>query len=497
MANTNNDNLLCMKNILKSYPGVVAVNNVDFNLKRGEIHGLIGANGAGKSTLVKIMYGVEKQDQGEILINGNKVDFRNPIDAISMGISYVPQEVTLAPTLNVSQNIFLNRELTAGSIYIKDKVMEREAKKILDSLAVDIDVKARVDGLKVSDKQMVAIANAISRNSPIMIFDEPTASLNESEIVHLFKTITNLSKSGVGIVFISHRLEEIFQLCDRTTIMRDGHKKGTFNKGEINKEIAINTMIGRDLETKSQGQLASNKRAMLTIENLSDGKGFSDANLTVNEGEILGLFGQVGSGRTELLQMIFGAVKADSGKIVIDSNEVKINSPVDAIRNNIGFVTEERKTQGLILLLNIEDNISLGNWKKVEKFFYIDKTLKNKISKDFIDKLQVITTSSKQIVNNLSGGNQQKVVLARWLNHDIKVLLLDEPTKGIDVGAKEQLYNLFDELSKEGVSIILASSELAEIKRCCHRVAILKDKSIQSIVNLGNTSDKEILSLAM
>ncbi len=497
MSITENNSLLSMRNIVKSYPGVIAVNDVDFDLRHGEIHGLIGANGAGKSTLVKIMYGVEKQEQGEILINGNKVDFRNPIDAISTGISYVPQDVTLAPTLNVAQNIFLNREYVAGGVYIKDKLMEREAKKILDGLSVDIDVKARVDRLKVSDKQMVAIANAISRNSPIMIFDEPTASLNENEIIHLFSTIVNLSKSGVGIVFISHRLDEIFQLCDRTTIMRDGEKKGTFSRGEIDKETVINLMIGRDLETKTQDNVVIREKPMLTIENLSVSNAFSDANLTVNEGEILGLFGQVGSGRTELLQMIFGAVKADEGKISINSNEVKINSPIDAIKNNIGFVTEERKTQGLILLLNIEDNISLGNWKKVEKLFLINKTLKNRTAQNFIKSLQIVTTSSKQLVNNLSGGNQQKVVLARWLNHNIKVLLLDEPTKGIDVGAKEQLYDLFDELSKEGISIILAASELAEIKRCCHRVAILKDKKIQKIVSLEKISDKEILSLAM
>jgi ABC-type sugar transport system ATPase subunit len=486
-----------MKNITKSYPGVVAVNDVSFDLKHGEIHGLIGANGAGKSTLVKIMYGVEKQDEGEILINGKKADFRNPVDAISMGVSYVPQEVTLAPTLNVAQNIFLNREVVASGVYIKDKYMEREAKKILDGLSLDINVKAQVDSLKVSDKQMVAIANAISRNSEIMIFDEPTAALNENEIVHLFNTITNLAKSGVGIIFISHRLDEIFQLCDRTTIMRDGFSKGTYKKEEINKEAAINIMIGRDLEMKEQDRFISLEKPVLTLENLGVANSFSDANLTLNEGEIFGLFGQVGSGRTELLQMIFGAVKADQGKILIDNNEVKINSPIDAIKHNIGFVTEERKTQGLILLLNIEDNVSLGNWKKVEKIFFIDKTLKSKTAKEFIKNLQIITTSSKQLVNNLSGGNQQKVVLARWLNHSTRILLLDEPTKGIDVGAKEQLYQLFDELSKEGISIIMASSELEEIRRCCHRTAILKDKKIQKIVNLDQISDNEILSLAM
>ena len=492
--------ILVMEHISKQYPGVRAVDDVSFTLLNGEIHALVGANGAGKSTLVGILSGARSKDEGKIFINGREVEIDDPLKAIDLGIGYVPQELILVGTLSVAENIFLNRQpRKSAAIPVIDKAkMIQDAKKVLDRLGIEIDVRKELGSFPASTQQMVALAMAISRDAKIMILDEPTSSLSKKEIQSLFEVMTKLRNEGHSIIYISHRLEEVFEIADRLTVLRDGKSIGTYFVDEVNREILVNLITGKQLSTEINTRiLDEDLEVKMRVNNLNvDGK-LHDICFEIKRGEVLGLFGQVGSGRTELLRTIFGLEDIESGEIYVDSKAYVAKSPSEAIENQIGFLTEDRKNQGLVLNLSIADNFLTGFWNLVSKWFVIDEKQKTAISSDKMEAMQIKASGIKQETGSLSGGNQQKVVLGKWLIRNSQIMLLDEPTKGIDVGAKAEFYRIIKELAAQGITVLLVSSELPEIMTLCDRVLVMKDGVITGEFIIATSNEKAILEKAL
>lgn len=477
-----NDNVLQMNKISKEFNTVRVLNEVDFELKKGEVHALIGANGAGKSTLMKILNGIYVSYKGEILINGHKVFFKNPREAFENGVAIIHQELDLVNNLTVSENIFLGREKTRkGLIHcIERQAMKKEAQQLLDSLNFDIRADQVIGNLSVAKQQLVLIARVVAMDLKIIVMDEPTSSLSIKEIENLYDVIRNhLVKRGISVIYISHFLEEIFQIADRVTVLRNGSKINTANITECTQSKLVEWMVGHSEVQKAYLRNKPNENTVLSVEGLTQKRGIvQDISLDIKKGEVVGLAGVVGSGRTELAKMIFGAEEKKSGKIFIEGKEVKITSPKKAVASNIAYIPENRKTEGLVVIHSINENLSLVAINDTAKCGILSYKVLYKKAKNMINSLKIMCSSGYQHVRFLSGGNQQKVVLGKWLSVDSKILLLDQPTRGVDVGVKEEIYGLIDELAKKGTSILFVSDELEELLNLADRILVMKKGKI-------------------
>jgi ribose transport system ATP-binding protein len=486
-----------MSSITKSFGGVHALNDVSFNVRAAESHALVGENGAGKSTLVKILAGACRKDAGRIKIFGCEVNITNPHIGRKLGIAVIYQEFALVPDLTVAENIFLDR-LSAGTGLINRRVLHRNAAELIRRIGFDIDPGSVVGELSVAYQQVVEIAKALSENARILILDEPTAVLAPHEVVRLFEVLEKLKQQGTSIVYISHRLEEVFKIADRITILKDGAVTGSFSRDEVTSDDVITLMIGRRLKTKSVRQEAKLGGEVLRVAGLSKGKKVRDVCFSLRAGEILGIAGLVGSGRTETVRAIFGADGRAKGKVVLDGSVLKIRSSADAVKAGIGLVPEDRKGQGAVLSMSVRENVTMpGLLKAIAGLGLIRKASEKQATTELVGKLAIKADSTETKVEDLSGGNQQKVVLAKWFGADRKVIILDEPTRGVDIGAKADIYSLISELASRGSGIIVISSEIGELVGICDRVAVMKDGRVQGILGRNEISEENIMRLAI
>jgi ribose transport system ATP-binding protein len=488
---------LLMRGITKTYPGVVALQDVDFEVLPGEVHALVGENGAGKSTLMRILAGADTKDAGSVFLNGTEVHLDSPLSAMNLGISIIYQEFNLVPYMNAAENIFLGREPIGRLPGVIDfGRMYSDAQRIIDELGVKLDVRKPVGELSVAQQQMVEIAKATSKKCSIIAMDEPSATLTEHELENLFALIRKLKSEGVSIIYISHRLEEIFEIADRVTVLRDGQLVGVRSVAETNREDIIRMMVGRELKEIIPKVKAEIGDVVLEVRGLSRRGIIKDISFSVRRGEILGLAGLVGAGRTEVARAIFGADSVDKGEILLDGEPVAIHSPRDAISLGIGLVTEDRKSLGLILGMTVRENISLANLGALSKMGFISCRNERDVADQYVADLLIKTPSIEQAVQNLSGGNQQKVVLAKWLFTKSRVLIFDEPTRGIDVGAKTEIYQLMNRLAENGNAIIMISSELPEILGMSDRIVVMHEGEIVGELSREEATQEKIMHLA-
>ncbi|HWQ77265.1 MAG TPA: sugar ABC transporter ATP-binding protein [Anaerovoracaceae bacterium] len=476
-----NDVFIELKNITKYFPGVVALKNMSFQVRRGEVHGLIGENGAGKSTLIKTLSGVNQPDEGQILINGKPVVLSNPNAAKQHGIGCVYQELNIVQQLSITDNLFIGYYIKGVGPFLDYKKMHGQAREIMKSLGQDIDPRTECGKLGMGLKQTVEIGKSILMNSRLIIMDEPTSSLSETEVKQLQQTVKMLKEQGISIIFVSHKLEEIFQLCDVVTVMRDGQHVGTVPVSEVTKEQLIADMVGRSLDNLFPKQIAEKGEELLRVEHLKEPGVINDISFSAYGGQILGFSGLVGAGRTETLRGIFGADPVSEGEIYIKGSKTEIKNPRDAIANRIAFVTEDRKKEGLIIDASVNNNLNLAiiDRDRIYRFFLNLKKLKN-ISLKNVEMLRIKTSSLETPVGTLSGGNQQKVVIGKWINTDADIFFFDEPTRGIDVGAKVEVYNVMNELVGRGKCVIMVSSELPEILGMSDRVLVFRGGRIMT-----------------
>lgn len=492
-----------MHDISKTFPGVRALNRVDLQVRQGEVHALAGENGAGKSTLMKIMTGVTKSDPGgSIVVEGQPVDIRDPLHARALGISIIYQELSVVENLTVAENLFLAREPVGRAGLIDTGRMNRDARVVLDMLEMDIAPTTRVSELSVGQKQMIEIAKAISYRSKIIIMDEPTASLSHHETVTLIGLIRTLRAQNVGIVYITHRLDEIFEIADRVTILRDGSTVDSLPIGEVTREILVRKMVDRDLsqlygthESHATPTVALDVTGLTLRHPTTHGAKVRDVSFVLHRGEILGFFGLIGAGRTEIMEMVFG-VRPYLGEIRVDGATVAIRSPGDAIAHGIGFVTEDRKSQGLVLGMTVRENFSLTHLEAYSPRQFVDRAAEDARCKEFVVALGIKTPTIEQRAVNLSGGNQQKVVIAKWVARAPRILIVDEPTRGIDIGAKAEVHALLARLARDGMAIIVISSDLPEVLAVSDRVAVVKDGRIARVFDRADASQEGIMGSA-
>lgn len=489
--------IIRMEGIDKAFAGVPALKKAKLELKTGEVHALMGENGAGKSTLMKILTGIYSKDAGQIFYEGKEVEYKNPREAQEAGIIIVHQELNMMTHLTVAQNLFIGRESMNGKL-INDRKMNKDAVEIFKRLNIDIDPAAVIGTLTVGRQQMVEIAKAISSKAKVIVFDEPTAALTETEINELFKIIRDLRDQGIGIIYISHRMDEIKQITDRVTVMRDGEYVGTLITEECTKSDIINMMVGRVIyeEPKQFSNVPEDAPVVLSVRNLNAGRMVQNVSFDLKKGEILGFAGLMGAGRTETARAIFGADKKDSGQIFINGKEVTVNSPIDAVKHGIGYLSEDRKRYGIIVEKSVADNSVMACLERYTKKGLINDKSVHKDAEDFVEKLKTKTPSVEQFVMNLSGGNQQKVVIAKWLLCNSEILIFDEPTRGIDVGAKSEIYTLMNELVKQGKSIIMISSELQEVLRMSDRIVVMCEGRKTGELSIEEASQEKIMHLA-
>lgn len=487
--------LLRLSKIQKYFPGVHALKDASLELRKGEVHALMGENGAGKSTLMKILLGVLKSDGGEIYYDGQVYTQMNVRLAEQLGIGMIYQELNLVPFLTVTENIFLGREYKKNGL-IQNKLMEEETRKIFEELGVSIDCNAKVKDITIAYQQIVEIAKAISKKCKLIVMDEPTGPLAKEEVELLFKLIEKLKAQGVSIIYISHRMEEIFRICDRITVFRDGQYIEELNVKDTTKEELIKLMVGRDMEEQYPLKVpVEGNDYILEVSNLKNDK-LKDISLKIKEGEIFGIAGLVGAGRTEFARAIYGADEIYSGEIKVNGKIVKISHPWDGIENGIVLLPEDRKQQGLLLKMSVEDNIVIPSLSKLRKKVFIDnKKIKEEVKK-LIQDLYIKTPSEKQIVKNLSGGNQQKVVIAKWILSNADIIIFDEPTRGIDVGAKYEIYCLMNELKKQGKTVIMISSDMLELIGMSDRVGVMCNGRITGILENDDINQENIMTLA-
>jgi ribose transport system ATP-binding protein len=485
-----------MQHITKCYPGVLALDDVHFELEPGEVHVLIGENGAGKSTLMKILSGAERKDAGDIFIEGNKVEITSPRDAKQLGIMMIYQELNLVPQLSVAENILLGKEPMNRGPFVDWKTLYSQARALLDRLGSDLTEKAKVSGLSIAQQQVVEIAKALSSEAKIMVMDEPSAALTTKEVADLFKLIRWLKAQGISVIYISHRLEELFEIGDNVTVLRDGKWIDTKKVSEVDKTELIRKMVGRELTQEFPKRQFNRGREVLRVEHINRNDALHDISFSLYQGELLGIAGLVGAGRTELARVIFGADRKDSGDMYLDGKRLEITSPFDAIQNGIALLTEDRNRQGLILDMSVRENITLSNLSALTKGHFISREKERNVVNKFVRDLRIKTPSIKQIVRNLSGGTRQKVVLARWMFTESKIIIFDEPTRGIDVGAKLEIYHLINNLIERGIAVVMISSELPEIMGMCDRIAVMCRGRIAGIVDRTETTQEEIMLLA-
>ncbi len=487
--------ILSLKGITKVFPGVKALDNVTINVERGTIHGLVGENGAGKSTLIKVLAGIYIPEQGEVVLEGQTRKFTSPIAARRAGISVVHQEIKLSETLSVAENMFL------GNIMMKGKLvdwagMRKRAREIVDDLGMDIDINAQVSSLTVAKKQIVEIMHAINNNAQVLIMDEPSAVLTDRELEVMFRIVKQLREKGITIIYISHRLDEVFDLCDNVSVLRDGQHIDTLPIHEITRQGLINMMVGREMGQEYPKEPGNIGDTILEVKNLNCGI-LKDISFSVKAGEVFGISGLVGAGRTELARAVLGIDKIESGEVFVRGKKVKYRTFADAIRDGLGLIPEDRKLQGLVQMMTVKRNTTLVNLPGVIKGGIIRRELEDKYSKEYCEKLHVVTPSMETQVQNLSGGNQQKVVIAKWLFKGSEILFLDEPTRGIDVGAKAEIYRLINQMVQEGKTVIMISSEMPEILGMCDRIMVLHEGRKMGELDAKEATQEKIMALCV
>lgn len=490
--------ILQMKDIDKRFSGVHALKSVSLELREGEVHALMGENGAGKSTLMKVLCGIHKRDGGEIVLFDKPVNFSTIKESQDAGIGIIHQELNMMNHLTVAQNIYIGREPMINGIYIDDKKMEEDAKKLFDRIGVNIDPSAILGSLTVGKQQMVEIAKAVSRNSKILILDEPTAALTQLEVEELFEIMADLKSKGIGMIYISHRMDEINRISDRITVMRDGEYVGTLITKDTTKDEIVHMMVGRVIygDKKEQSNVPEDAEVVLEVKNLNRGKEIKNVSFKLRKGEILGFSGLMGSGRTEVARAIYGADPFDSGEVFVNGKKINIKTPAQAVENGICYLSEDRKRYGLLLDKSVAENSVLSSLDDYIKAGWIND---GKIEKDAIRenaKLKTKTPSVRQLTRNLSGGNQQKVIIARWLLKNSDIFIFDEPTRGIDIGAKSEMYTLMEELAAQGKSVIMISSELAEIQRLSDRVVVMCEGKITGELDIKDATQEKIMAYA-
>ncbi len=485
-----------MRGINKSFGSNQVLKDAGFVLKDGEVHALMGENGAGKSTLMKILTGVYTKDAGTIIVDGQEVNYKNPQEAEKAGIVFIYQELNVLFDLTVEENLFMGKEITKGFGICDKKAMRQKAQDVMDRMGVHIPIDAVMSDLSVGQQQMVEICKALMVDAKVLIMDEPTAALTESETQVLFEVMRSLSAKGVSIVYISHRMEEIFEMCERITILRDGQYVDTKYIKDINMDDVVQMMIGREIGERYPQRNAKIGEEVIRVENLSSGKKFHDVNFAVKAGEVLGVAGLMGAGRTEIMQAVFGNLPIDNGKVFIDGKEVSIKNPRQAIANGIGFITEDRKTEGLLLEKSIAENIEIANLGKVSDKGVLNPKKQAEIVKRGIEEFRVRCFGPQHECNNLSGGNQQKVVLAKWIYTDPKILILDEPTRGVDIGAKKEIYNVINDMAAKGVAVIMVSSELPEVLGMSDRIMVVHEGKVTGIIDGATADQAKVMTLA-
>jgi ribose transport system ATP-binding protein len=491
--------LVSMEGIEKTFPGVHALSQCRFELRAGEVHALVGENGAGKSTLMKVLAGVYAKDHGHILYKGHEVDIPTPRAALDLGISMIHQELNLMPHLTVAQNIFIGREPRRSVRFLlDDRAINAKVLQLFEEMRLKLDPRTKVADLTVAKQQMVEIAKALSFNSQVMIMDEPTAALTESEIEELFRLIRQLRDRGVGVVYISHRLEELAKISERITVMRDGHYVDTVLTQNSKIDKIIGMMVGRTIfETAPEVPENASLEVVLEARHLNRGATIKDVTFSLKKGEILGFAGLMGAGRTEVARAVFGADPIESGEVYLGGKRVQIKSPNDAVQHGMAYLSEDRKRYGLALGMDVETNVVLASFKKfVGPVGWVNTARTRVVARNFVDALTIRTPSLQQKVKNLSGGNQQKVIIAKWLAGDSHILIFDEPTRGIDVGAKSEIYRLLNELAQQGKSIIMISSELPEILRMSHRIIVMCEGRITGELSSAEATQEKIMRLA-
>ena len=490
------ENIVEMQKVSKAFPGVLALDKVDFSCLPGEVHAVVGENGAGKSTLMKILAGVYRPDGGIILLKGQKTLFSSPKHAQNCGISIIYQEFNLLPDLTAAENIFLGREPTNRGRLIDSVTLKRRSQELLTDLNANIDIQSKVKDLGVAQRQMVEIAKALSLDADIIMMDEPSAVVSGRELASLFRIIQSLKKSGKTIIYISHRIEEIFQISDRTTVLKDGQLVGTYNTADLDKPQIVKLMVGRSLTETFPAREVGEKKEIMALEDVGREKILQDVSFKVYSGEILGLAGLVGSGRSDIARAIFGACDIDNGRVLLNGSPLKGITPKSSIANGIGFVTENRAKDGLVYNMSVRKNLTLTILDKIKKWFFVNEAQEKNLCKERVREYDIVTTGIEQEIQYLSGGNQQKVILAKWININPSLLILDEPTRGIDVGAKAEIYRLMRLLAKRGTAIIMISSELPEVIGMSDRILVIHDGKVMGELAPSEATEERILMLA-
>ena len=485
-----------MRGIDKSFGSNQVLKQAGFTLESGEVHALMGENGAGKSTLMKILTGVYTKDAGTVLVDGKEVNYKNPQEAEKAGIVFIYQELNVMFDLTVEENLFMGKEIHGKFGICDRKAMQKKAREALNTLGVDISPKTVMSELSVGQQQMVEICKALMADAKVIIMDEPTAALTQSETVALFKVIESLRKKGVSMVYISHRMEEIFELCDRITVLRDGSYIGVKNIPETNMNEIVKMMIGREIGERYPSRDVKIGKEVLKVKGLTRKGTFHDVSFSVRAGEVLGVSGLMGAGRTEIMQAIFGNLSYESGSIEIDGKEVKISNPRQAMEQGIGFITEDRKTEGLMLDKSIRENISLCNLGRISKSSVISKEAEKNMVAEAIKDLHIKCFGPYHECNNFSGENQQKFVLAKWILTNPKILILDEPTRGVDIGAKKEIYSIINKLAAQGVAIIMVSSELPEVLGMSDNIMVVREGEVRGIISYEEANQERVMTLA-
>ena len=490
------EQILRVNSLSKSFFGVKALDNIHFDLKKGEVHALMGENGAGKSTFMKILIGLLKADSGSIYFNSEQIENMDVHSIMQKGISMIHQEILMVPELTVAQNIFLGREINRAYL-LDEQAINQQAENLLQSMGLNIKVRTKAKHLSIAELQLIEIAKAVSNNARVIIMDEPSSALSEKEVEILFNTIKDLKSKGVAIIYISHKMEEIFQIADRITVLRDGKFIATKSTSDLDKSNLISLMVGRELEELFYANSIAQPEVILKVKNLNKKGKFSDINFDVHAGEVLGIAGLMGAGRTEIAKAIYGLDSFGSGEIMLKGKKLEIRSPKEAIREGIGYVSEDRKALGFIPELSVKQNISLSSILNYSKSWFIDENKEEKASSKIAKQLNIKASGLNQKVMNLSGGNQQKVVIARVLMASPSLIILDEPTRGIDIGAKHEIYKLIRKLTESGLAVIMISSELPEILGMSNRVLVLSKGKQKTILTQKEASQEKIMQYAL
>ena len=497
MKNKDVLNRVELLNISKSFGGIVALKNVTLKVRSGEIHALLGENGAGKSTLMKILAGAYSKDSGKVLIDGTEVDIRNTHDSKKLGIGIIYQEFSLVPALSVAENIFLN-QLPAQGMWIRWRDMNSKAESLIKSLGFNIDPSIKVDKLSIAHQQIVEITKALSEKVSVLILDEPSAVIGPHQIRKLFDTLKLLKEEGVAIIYISHHLSEIFHIADRVSVLKDGISSDTLTVSETDEDTIIKLMLGRSLDAMFPTRESVLGEELLKAKSISSGDKVEEVSLSIKAGEVLGIAGLVGSGRTETARAIFAADKRDKGEVFLSGKRLNLRSPFDAVKSGIGMVPEDRKKQGIILSFSIKQNISLSDLDRItDPFGFIREQKERNDTLELIGKLSIKALNEKAQASTLSGGNQQKVALAKWINRKCKVMIIDEPTRGVDIGAKVEIYHLINDLSRQGIAIIVISSETSELIGICDRILVMRKGRIMGELGKKDFSEEEILRISI